>query len=141
MRYAVGPGTLEPLGSLAYVASHVADFTAPGAVIHSGDNDSFRGSLGLRYAGVLTTTDSYQLKLAGEARLWDEFKAQNNTLFHTGGPDLTLRDNFSGAFGEVGASLNLYSKDGRSSAFLNTSVKFKSDYTSEGLRIGYRYQW
>ncbi len=141
MRYAMGPGTLEPLGSLAYVSSTVGDFTAPGAVIHSGNNESFRGSLGFRYAGVLTTTDTYQLKLAGEARVWDEFAAKNNTLFHSAGPDLTLHDNFSGAFGEVGASLNLFSKDGRSSAFLNTSVKFKSNYTDEGLRIGYRYQW
>jgi hypothetical protein len=141
MRYAVGPGTLEPLGSLAYVSSRIGDFGVPGAVIHSGSNDSFRGSLGLRYAGVLATTESYQLKLAGEARVWDEFKANNNTLFQTGGPDLTLQDKFSGAFGEVGGSLNLFSKDGRSSAFLNTSVKFKSDYTSEGLRVGFRYQW
>ena len=141
MRYAMGPGTLEPLGSLAYVSSTVADFTAPGAVIHSGANSSFRGSLGLRYAGVLTTTDTYQLKMAGEARVWDEFSANNNTVFHTAGPDLILRDKFSGAFGEVGASLNLYSKDGRSSAFLNTSVKFKSDYSDQGLRVGYRYQW
>jgi hypothetical protein len=141
MRYAMGPGTLEPTGSLSYVSAQVGDFNAPGAIIHSGTNDSFRGSLGLRYAGVLATSDIYLLKLAGEAKVWDEFAGRNNTDFLTAGPELTLHDNFSGAFGEVGGSANLFAKDGHSSAFVNASVKFKSDYTDTGLRIGVRYQW
>ena len=65
----------------------------------------------------------------------------NRVALVSTGPITGVEDNFSGAFGEVGGALNLYSKDGHSSGFLSGSYKFKSDYNEGKVAIGYRYQW
>src|ERR1019366_445970 len=130
-RFPIGMGTLEPVGTLAYASTDIGNFNVAGTTLHWGNEDSFRGSLGGRFSVPVVTNDSYMIKLAVEARVWDEFDGRNTAVLLSGvagTPVVGVGDNFSGAFGEVGGSLNLFSRDGHSSAFLNGSYKFKNNY-------------
>ena len=141
LRLPVGAMTLEPVGALAYVKTHIGDYVVSGTTVRIGDNESFRGSLGLRLSADLVSNDHLLLKLAGDARVWDEFGSGNQTSFLSSGPTIDVTDPIKGAFGETGLSLNLYSRDGHTSGFFNTSVKFKSGYTDDKVTVGFRYQW
>ena len=74
-------------------------------------------------------------------KLWDEFDGDNHTTLISSGPDLTLSDNFRGAFGEVGGGLNILGVGGHASAFIAASVKFKAGDVDADARLGFRYQW
>jgi fibronectin-binding autotransporter adhesin len=141
LRLPVGGMTLEPVGSLAYLNTRIGDYVVSGTTVKIGDNESFRGSLGLRLSADLVSNDHLLLKLAGDARIWDEFASGDKTAFLSSGPEIDVTDPIKGAFGETGLSLNLYSRDGHSSGFFNTSVKFKSGYTDDKIAVGFRYQW
>jgi len=140
-RLPVGAGSLEPVGTLAYAVTTIGDNAVAGTALHYGDEDSFRGALGLRYAVPVVANDSYAIKLAVDGRVWDEFDGDNKATLVSAGLPVGIADNFSGVFGEVGGALDLYSKDGHSSAFLSGSYKFKNDYNEGKVAIGYRYQW
>ena len=51
-----------------------------------------------------------RLKLAIDGRVWDEFDGNNKVTLLSPGLPVVVQDNFTGAFGEVGGALNLYSK-------------------------------
>ncbi len=136
-----GSVTLEPVGTLAYVATDFGDANVAGTIFHFGTEDSFRGALGLRLSAPLISNDSYMVKLAVDGRVWDEFDGANHVILISTGTPVEVQDNFTGAFGEVGGALDIYSRDGRSSGFVTLSYKFKSDYDEGKLAIGYRYQW
>ncbi len=140
-RYDLGGGVLEPIGTLAFAHTSVDDFTMPGVVVRPGAQESFRGALGLRYTGVVTTTQNYDLKLSGDLRAWDEFEGHNHTTYITGGPDLVVVDDFHGAFGEVGGTLSLAPHGLGVSGFLEGSIRFKSRYTDSRVSLGARYAW
>ena len=140
-RLPIGTGAFEPVGSLAYATTTIGDGDVLGTILHYGDENSFRGALGLRYSVPVVTSDSYVIKLAADGRVWDEFEGANHATLLSAGLPVGVEDNFSGVFGEVGAGLNLYSHDGHSSAFLTGSYKFKSNYNEGKVAIGYRYQW
>ena len=73
--------------------------------------------------------------------MWDEFDSNNRVTLISAGTPAEVQDNFAGAFGEVAASLNLFSHDGHSSGFITGSYKFKSNYNEGKVALGYRYQW
>jgi outer membrane autotransporter protein len=140
-RIPIGLGTLEPVGTLAYATTNIGDGNVLGTIEHFGDEQTFRGALGGRYSIPVVTNDAYMIKLAVDARVWDEFDGNNHATLISAGLPVTVDDNFSGVFGEVGGSLNLYSHDGHSSAFLSGSYKFKDDFEEGKVAIGYRYQF
>ena len=120
-RFPIGMGTIEPVGTIGYTQTDIGNANVLGTTLHWGNENSFRGSLGGRFSVPVVTNDSYMIKLAVEARVWDEFDGRNTAVLISGSPatSIGVGDNFSGTFGEVGGSANLFSKDGHSSAFLN----------------------
>jgi len=142
-RIPIGSGTLEPVGTLGYTTTTIGNANVLGTVLHWGSENSFRGALGLRFSLPVVTNDSYMIKLAVDGRVWDEFDGRNQAVLLSGSPltAVGVGDNFSGAFGEVGGAMNLFSRDGHSSAFITGSYKFKTNYNEGKVAIGYRYQW
>ena len=136
-----GSVMLEPVGTLAYVSTDVGDANVAGTIFHYGTEDSLRGALGLRLSAPLMSNDSYMVKLAVDGRVWDEFDGTNKVTLISAGTPVEVEDNFTGAFGEVGGALDIYSHDGHSSGFVTLSYKFKSDYDEGKVAVGYRYQW
>jgi outer membrane autotransporter protein len=136
-----GSMTLEPFATLAYVSTDLGSTIVAGTTFRFGDQESFRGALGLRLSAPVVSNDSYRVTLAVDGRIWDEFDGNSHVTLISGGPPVEAEDNFSGTFGDMGAGLNIYSHDGRSSGFVRASYKFKDDYDEGAVSVGYRYQW
>src|SRR5690606_14961601 len=133
---------IEPIATLSYAKTKANDLlTIPGATVDFGNNESFRGSLGVRFGGEVVRTDSYRLEASITGRIWDEFKGQNNATIYNAGSPLTVGDSFDGAFGEVGGALNVYSAADHWSGFVSGSYKFNSDVQTGTVRAGLRYNW
>jgi hypothetical protein len=133
-------GFFEPLGSLSYLNTDIDGLSVPGADISWDDQTSFRVSLGGRL-GVTADHGTFSTRWSLVARYWNEFEGENGIMIDTAGPDLDLGDDFSGGFGEVGGTVNVYGADDRFSAFLNVGTKFKDDYSSTDASLGLRWRW
>ena len=132
---------IEPVATLSYAKTRSRDLDLPGATVEFGDNESFRGSLGVRFGGEVARTDTYRLEASVTGRIWDEFKGQNSAVIYNAGDPLTVRDSFNSAFGEVGATLNVYSADDHWSGFVNGAYKFNGDAQTGSVKAGLRYSW
>lgn len=132
--------SVEPLASLAYVRTKFDDIALPGATLETRDAKSLRGSLGVRVSGD-TDLHSATLRWQATGRVWDEFEGKNRAVLLSNGESVGMPDDVSGAFGDVGVGISLYSPSGHVSTFLNTGMKFKSDYRSTDTAIGFRVQW
>lgn len=135
-----GTGFFEPLASLSYVQTEIDAIDVPGAIIDWDDQTSLRGSLGARI-GANAAMDTFDAKFSVTGRIWNEFEGENELTIHSAGPDLGLTDDFSGSFGEISGSVNLFSNKAAFSAFLNAGVKFKDDYQSTDATLGFRWRW
>ncbi len=133
-------GFFEPLGSLSYVTTDVDAVDVPGAEVDFDSFTSLRASIGGRI-GVDVDHGTFSSKWALVARYWNEFEGENDVTFHSAGPDFTLTDDFSGGFGEIGGTVNVFGADDRFSAFLNIGTKFQDDYKSVDGSIGLRWRW
>ena len=51
-RWPVGTGTLEPVGTLAFTSTNIGNQNLGGTTANWGNEDSFRGAIGLRYFGA-----------------------------------------------------------------------------------------
>ncbi|MFO1014942.1 MAG: autotransporter domain-containing protein [Caulobacteraceae bacterium] len=136
-------GFWEPLASLSYVHTDFDDLSL--GVSGSANflsTTSFRGSLGARI-GMNSDFQYYKVKIALTGRVWDEFDGQNRTIIVSGGPsNFAWTDNYiDGVFGELALSGNLFSTSNGLSAFANAGVKFKDNYQSTNITVGFRYQW
>ncbi len=133
---------LEPLGTLAFVRTHIGALNVPGSTVSFGDNDSLRGALGVRLSGDLAKTDNYLLRFNITERTWDEFEAKNHATFiSAGNPSLTLTDKFTGPFQELSGGLQVFSQKSGWSGFVDGDWKVKGHYSSPGVTVGFRYQW
>lgn len=130
---------IEPLLTLAYATTTIDDYTVLGTNVDFQDAKSARGGLGLRLGGTAHVTDTTLLSGSLTGQAWDEVEGLNDVTFHTEGPDLTLQDDFSGVFGEVGGSLSLTGLESGLSGFVSGGAKFKSDYIESNVKIGARY--
>jgi len=133
-------GFFEPLGSLSYVTSSIDEVDVPGATVEFDDVTSLRASLGGRL-GLNADHGTFSSKWALVARYWNEFEGENDVTFRSAGPAFTLSDDFSGSFGELGATVNVFGSDDRFSAFLNLGTKFQDDYQSVDGSLGIRWRW
>ena len=131
----------EPVGSLSYVDTTFDQIPLPGGSAALGNDQSFRGSLGLRL-GMLQDFQYYKVKLAVTGRIWDEFDNDpTSTLLIPAGPNFTTGDNLKGVFGEVSGQANLFTTTSGLSAFLTGGIKFKTNYDEGTVTIGARYQF
>ena len=131
----------EPVGSLSYVDTTLDQIPLPGGSAALGNDQSFRGSLGLRL-GMLQDFQYYKVKLAVTGRIWDEFDNDpTSTLLIPAGPNFTNGDNLKGVFGEVSGQANLFTTTSGLSAFLTGGIKFKSNYDEGTVTLGARYQF
>jgi len=115
-RIPIGHGHLEPVAPISYAQTTIGDSNVFGTILHWGDEDSFRGATGFRLSMPVMNTDTLHGQFAVRCAAWDEFDGMNRVALVSTGPITGVEDNFSGAFGEVGGALNLYSKDGHSRA-------------------------
>jgi outer membrane autotransporter protein len=133
-------GFFEPIGSLSYLSTSIDAVDVPGATIDWDDQTSLRLSLGGRI-GLTADHGTFSSKWALVARYWNEFEGENDVTLNSAGPPLTLGDDFSGSFGEIGGTVNVFGADDRFSAFLNLGVKFKDDYQATDASLGLRWRW
>lgn len=135
-----GAAHIEPLASLAYVRTKFDELAYSNATFAPEDTTSLRGSIGARIAGGVSFRP---LTIRGSltARVWDEFKGDNNARLVGGGASAPLEDDFSGAFGDVGVGLSVATPDDRLAGFLSTNVKFKENFFSSDASVGLRYRW
>lgn len=84
---------------------------------------------------------SFRVETSLTGRLWYEFDGDNAvTVFNPGSPFVSA-DTFDGAFGEIGASVNVFGKQNGWNGFTTASVKFGDGFTSESALAGIRHQW
>ncbi|MFY7851136.1 MAG: autotransporter domain-containing protein, partial [Brevundimonas sp.] len=140
-KLALGETTsFEPLASVSYVKTDIDAIDVPGATINWDEQTSLRGSLGARLT-TLVSSDRFDTRFGLTARAWNEFEGENTLVIDNLGPDLQLTDDFSGSFGEVQGTINLFSNEAAFSAFLNAGVKFKEDYQATDATLGFRWRW
>ena len=145
-RIAAGEGVfIEPLAGLSYVRTRIKDIDVPGGGGTFDFEDSYTSSrvgAGLRVgmdSQLMGMTASWSLT----GRYWNEFEGENaaTILITNGATSTPLMDDFSGGFGEIAGSINLFSDDGAVSGFVNLGGKFADGYQSVDGAIGVRMRW
>ncbi len=133
--------SVEPLGSIAYGRTSTGHLgLALGDSQAFGDSDTLRGSLGGRVA-TTAAFQNYKVKLALEARVWDEFDGKTSTVLTNGGAPFLNANDISGVYGEVKGEANLFAVGNKLSAFVDTGIKWKTRYQDTSVSLGVRYQW
>jgi len=134
---------IEPLLSVVYANTKVDDFSILGTTVDFENNNSFRGSLGLRVGGIVSQTSDYIVDISVDGRIWNEFEGDNKVWFHSAGPDLMLLDDVGAmdAYGEVSGMINYVDLSSGWSFFVKGGVKFDSNYQSNIIRAGARIQF
>jgi outer membrane autotransporter protein len=134
----------EPTGLLTYSRASFDQMGVPatgGGSLSLSNARSFQGALGVRVGGE-QTFQYYRVKLALDARVWDEFEGTTNAqLAVPAGPNFGWSNSIKGVFGEVQGEANLFTTTSGLSAFLNGGWKFKSNYSEGTITLGARYQW
>lgn len=140
-RFALSENTfIEPLAGVAYVQTSIDDLDVPGGVVSFDDATSLRANIGARL-GMTAQYETMKVKLTLLGRAWNEFEGDGETTLANGGPDILVTDQFDGAFGEVGAGVDVFGKGERLSAFVNASYRWNEDWTDTAVTLGARYRW
>jgi outer membrane autotransporter protein len=137
------PGTwfAEPLATVEYVSTDFSNLSYPGAVVSFDDQDSPRGRLGLR-VGTPWTLFGYRAEWSVIGSVWHRFTEENSVTLTSSGSAFSFADREADkTYGEVGAMLNLFAADGRTSAFAKTDVRFGENLLGTSIKAGLRYQW
>ena len=134
----------EPTGLLTYSNASFDQMGIPGSgggSLTLSNDRSFQGALGVRIGGE-QTSQYYRVKLALDARIWDEFDGTTNaSLAVPAGPNFGWSNSIKGVFGEVQGEANLFTTTSGLSAFLNGGWRFKNAYSEATITLGARYQW
>lgn len=131
---------IEPLAGVAYVRTSIDDLDVPGGVVSFDDATSLRANVGARL-GMIARYDTMRVKFTVLGRAWNEFDGDGQTTLVNGGPDILVTDQFDGAFGEVGAGIDVFGADERFSAFVNAGYRWNEDWTDTTVALGGRYRW
>ncbi|MFG1328644.1 hypothetical protein [Xanthobacter autotrophicus] len=135
-------GFVDGLATLSYVNTNISDLTiASGTLVDFGNNDSLRGSVGLRVGANAYDAATYRVEASLTGRLWYEFLGDNAVTIYNPGLPFTTVDTFDGLFGEVGVGLNFFAKDSGWNGFTNADIKFGDSYVAGSAKGGVRYQW
>jgi len=136
-----GIAYLEPLATLSYVSRDIGDMPLGDYLSASfGKGKTFKGALGMRLGGK-AELPAFNIGLAITGRVWDEFKGDHSAVLTGSGQTVALEDTKPGALGDVGATLNLISKDGRLSGFADYGFKFREGYSDSTASVGVRYNF
>ena len=137
-RFAMGNVYFQPLGNLAYVHSSIDDTVINGTPVNFEDGDSLRGKVGAKVGGAWVagsvSVEPYAVAAVGYEFLGD------NSVFLASGPGVTVNDDISGVFGEIGAGVNVAGSGGWS-AFANAKYIVGEGYDAGVARVGARYGW
>lgn len=131
---------IEPLAGIAYVRTSIDDLDVPGGVVSFEESTSLRANVGVRL-GAIARYDTMKVKFTVLGRAWNEFDGDGQTTLVNGGPDVLVTDQFDGAFGEVGAGIDVFGSDERVSAFINAGYRWNEDWTDTTVSLGARYRW
>ncbi len=131
---------IEPLAGVAYVRTSIDDLDVPGGVVSFDESTSLRANVGVRL-GTIARFDTMKVKFTVLGRAWNEFDGEGQTTLVNGGPDVLVTDQFDGAFGEVGAGIDVFGADERFSAFVNAGYRWNEDWTDTTVALGARYRW
>ena len=140
-RWDNAPWYLEPIITLTYVRTKIDSLSLGGITADFGDGGSARGAAGARAGVMAANSGQWEIDGSVTAKIWDQFWTQNGVTIQSDGTDLTLEDHYAKAFGEVVGQINVTNKFDGWAAFINTGVKFNSDFTTITAKGGARYQW
>jgi outer membrane autotransporter protein len=138
-RFQMGRAFIEPVASLAYVHTSLDNITAGGTDITFNDGSSLRGKIGARL-GFTSMTASGQFDPYVHAYVGNEFLGDNSAFFASG-PGLTVTDDVSGIFGEVGGGFNYLTTDRRTSIYGQANYIFADGYQAGNVKLGVRMNW
>lgn len=140
-RFPIGEAAfVEPLAGFAYVRTSIDDLDVPGGSVSFDEVTSLRGNVGVRL-GATAKYDTMKVKFTVLGRAWNEFDGEGATTLVNGGPDVLVNDQFDGAFGEVGAGIDVFGVDERVSAFVSAGYRWNADWTDTTVALGARYRW
>jgi autotransporter-associated beta strand protein len=140
-RWGAGRVFVEPIATLAYVTSNLGSGSLAGDQVGFGNNDIFRGRLGLSAGTTLWSTDDYQLTGSLNGSWWAKLSGGSSATIDSGpgAPLLTLSDQQVSDYGEFGVTLNAVGLKHGWSGFVSGSYRFASGYNGAELRGGLRY--
>ena len=127
---------IEPVASIAYVSSDLDDLNVLGTPVSINSDDSLRGKIGGR-VGTSMMVGNGKMDPYINAYVGGEFLG-DNSAFISG---LTLQDDISGVFGEVGAGFNWYDAANSWSVYGQANYIFADDYWAANGTLGVRYSW
>jgi outer membrane autotransporter protein len=138
-RYAMGHGFFEPVASLAYVHSHIDGVTIGMTPVTFDDGQSLRGKIGGRI-GASIDNGGAVLEPYVSAYVGNEFLG-DNSIFLDSGPGLSIGDDVSGIFGEVGGGVSSTNAARNASVFAQGNYIFADGYQAGNLKAGARVNW
>ncbi|MEO4041911.1 autotransporter domain-containing protein [Hoeflea sp. CAU 1731] len=127
---------IEPVASLAYVNSDLDDLNVLGTPVSINSDDSLRGKIGGR-VGTSMLVGNGKMDPYINAYVGGEFLGDNSAIIS----GLTLQDDISGVFGEVGAGFNWYDAANSWSVYGQANYIFADDYWAANGTMGVRYSW
>jgi len=127
---------IEPVASLAYVNSNLDDLVVLGTPVQINSDDSLRGKIGGRM-GTSMLVGNGKFDPYINAYVGGEFLGDNSAVI----AGLTLQDDISGVFGEVGAGFNWYDAANSWSIYGQGNYIFAEDYWAANGTLGVRYSW
>ena len=142
LRLNVGNSTvIEPLATVSYATTTMSEVALAGSTIDYAPDDSLRARGGLRTSGILGDAGNWRFSGSLTGSYWHEFLADNHATILSAGPAVTLTDNFSGGFGEVGGEFNSAQLSGGWSGHTKFDYLFGNGIQTGRLTVGQKYTW
>ena len=138
-RHQMGQAFVEPVAMIAYVRTQLDPVTIGMTDVTFEDGQSLRGKVGGR-VGFTTMSNGMQVDPYVHAYVGSEFLGKN-TVFFDSGPGLTVIDDVSGIFGEVGGGFNLTTEDKHTSFYGQANYIFADGYHAGNATVGARVNW
>jgi hypothetical protein len=141
-RFSSGATFIEPGATLSYVSTDLDRLSVFDSSVDFGNDDSFRGRLGVRI-GTVANYEQYKLEPFVGLSAWYEFAGDNTADVGSGGYVITARNDMGGATAQISGGINLFSlSDDGFSAFLKGDVELgRNDLVGFGGHGGIRYNW
>ncbi len=138
-----GKSFIEPMATLAYVATRVGGLNMGGAQIAFGGEDLLRSRIGLRGGATLMETDAYRIDGSANLGYWSLLAGASNAMINSGGsaPLLTLTDRQVTNYGVVGLNVNYIPLKDNWSGFIKGDYQFASGFNAGSIKGGLNYNF
>ena len=131
---------LEPSASASYIHSDFRDFGVPSGQFTFDDADGIRGKGGAR-AGFTTDMGDAKITLYAGGNYVHEFRGRDRVTFVSGGQTVAFGNERVRDYGEGTLGLNIGSKQGAISGFMEARYADGGDYRGYGGRGGVRFRF